>query len=73
MDAVRESTGDKNVKVEIFNGTYPPSPRGTVVPHPNYAPDGGYYALQRPNGNMVNEEFDSGEIKPRGILLTVPR
>ena len=66
MDAVRESTGDKNVTVEIFNGTYPPLPRGKVVPHPDAANFPDRFAIQNPDGSYVHTTWiDSpNEIRP---------
>ena len=50
MDAVREVSGDKNVTVELFSGTYPPKPRGEVVQATPGNEKSGYF-LKNPDGS----------------------
>jgi 2'-5' RNA ligase len=53
MDAVRQSTGEKNVTVELFDGTYPPAPKGEVVEHPEKKYYYNKYAIKNPDGSYV--------------------
>jgi len=53
MDVVRGITGDNNVKVELFDKSYPMKPSGEVVGSPGNL---GFYAIKNPDGSYVMDE-----------------
>ena len=51
MDAVREVSGDKNVTIELFSGSYPPKPRGEVIEQPVQGTQLSNWVVKLPDGS----------------------